>query len=106
MTELEDKANFDPYAGRKLYSYLYDLNFTDIAVDISAHHNIYGELKKSDEFNFLKKIEVAPQKINYKFAEYLMGYEEFIKETTISFRNPRRFTYTPIIMCIGKRPTE
>jgi ubiquinone/menaquinone biosynthesis C-methylase UbiE len=106
MNELQEKANFDPYAGRKLYSYLYDLHFTDIRVDISAHHNIYGELKKSDEFNFLKKIEIAPQKINYKFKEYQEGYEEFIKETAKSFRNPRRFTYTPIIMCRGKKPIQ
>jgi ubiquinone/menaquinone biosynthesis C-methylase UbiE len=34
MLELQKKANFDPYAGRKLYSYLYDLEFKDIKVDI------------------------------------------------------------------------
>ena len=105
MKELQEKANFDPYAGRKLYSYLYDLNFTDITVDISAHHNIYGPLKKSDEFNFLKKIEIAPKKINYKFSEYKRTYEEFLDESAKSFRNPRRFTYTPIILCRGRKPS-
>jgi len=104
MSELQKKANFDPYAGRKLYSYLYDLEFENIKVDISAHHNIYGELKKSDEFNFLKKVEIGPQKINYKFKQYKNGYEEFLAESAKSFRNPRRFTYTPIIMCRGKKP--
>ena len=103
MIELQKKANFDPYAGRKLYSYLYDLNFTDISVDISAHHNIYGELKKSDEFNFLKKVEIGPKKINYKFKDYEGGYKEFIDESAKSFRNPKRFTYTPIIICKGKK---
>jgi len=106
MIKLQEKANFDPFAGRKLYSYLYDLEFTDIQVNISAHHNIYGELRKSDEFNFLKKIEIAPQKINYKFDEYQEGYDEFIEETKKSFRNPRRFTYTPIIICRGKKPIK
>lgn len=104
MLQLQDEANFDPYAGRKLYSYLYDLKFQDIAVDVSAHHNIYGKLKESDEFNFLKKIEIAPRKIGYKFSEYQGGYDEFIKESAKSFRNPRRFTYTPIIICRGKKP--
>ena len=104
MLQLQDKANFDPYAGRKLYSYLYDLKFEEIIVDVSAHHNIYGNLKESDEFNFLKKIEIAPKKIDYKFDEYQGGYEEFIKESAESFRNPRRFTYTPIIICRGKKP--
>lgn len=106
MMDLQNKANFDPYAGRKLYSYMYDLNFEEISVKVSAHHNIYGDLKKSDEFNFLKKIEVAPQKISYKFNEYIKGYDEFIKESAKSFRNPRRFTYTPIILCRGLKPMK
>ena len=106
MIELQKKANFDPYAGRKLYSYLYDLDFEEIVVDVGAHHNIYGDLKKSDEFNFLKKVEIGPKKINYQFDEYPGGYEEFVNESAESFRNPRRFTYTPIIMCRGEKPSQ
>ncbi|PLX52357.1 MAG: methyltransferase type 11, partial [Desulfobacteraceae bacterium] len=67
---------------------------------------IYGELKKSDEFNFLKKVEIGPKKINYKFKQYKGGYKEFLAESAKSFRNPRRFTYTPIIMCRGKKPIQ
>lgn len=104
MMELQSKANFDPYVGRKLYSFLYDLSFENIVVDVSAHHNIYGFLTKNDEYNFLKKVEIAPQKIKYKFNEYKEGYSEFIKEAEESFKNPRRFTYTPIILCKGNKP--
>ena len=32
MHELQEKADFDPYAGRKLYSYLYDLDYEDLDV--------------------------------------------------------------------------
>ena len=101
-TELQNKANFDPFAGRKLYSFLYDLNFKNILVDIKAHHNIYGELKERDEFNFLKKIEIAPQKIKFHFSEY-NNYSDFIEESRKSFRDKRRFTYTPIILCKGEK---
>jgi SAM-dependent methyltransferase len=100
--ELQLKANFDPYAGRKLYSFLYDLNFKNIKVDVRAHHNIYGPLNDIDEFNFLKKIEIAPKRINYSF-EYYDGYEEFINETRSAFTDYRRFTYTPIILCRGEK---
>jgi SAM-dependent methyltransferase len=100
---LQTKANFDPYVGRKLYSFLYDLKFENIEVDIKAHHNIYGELNKNDEFNFLKKIEIAPQKINFNWGEY-KNYMEFINETRKAFLNERRFTYTPIILCKGVKP--
>ena len=104
MLGLQTKANFDPYIGRKLYSFLYDLNFENIHVDIAAHHNIYGVLNKNDEYNFLKKVEIAPQKIDYEFRDYMGGYKEFIKEAEESFKNPRRFTYTPIILCKGDKP--
>jgi len=104
MKQLEEKANFDPYVGRKLYSYLYDLGFQDIGVDVTAHHIIFGELKDSDAFNWLKKVEVAPKKIGFQFEEYEGGYEEFQKEFEEFFRNPRRFTYTPLILCRGSKP--
>ncbi len=104
MEALQQKANFDPYVGRKLYSFLYDLNFLNIDVEVSAHHVIYGELKDSDSFNWLKKAEIAPKKINYQFEEYAGGYEEFLEEFKHFFTDPRRFTYSPIICCRGVKP--
>ena len=50
LLELQNKANFDPYAGRKLYSFLYDLNYLDIRVEVAGHHVIYGDLKEADSF--------------------------------------------------------
>jgi len=102
--ELEEKANFDPYIGRKLYSFQYDLGYKDIKVDISGHHLIYGNLSVSDEYNWLKKVEVASKKITYIFAEYEGGYKEFLEEFRSFFSNPRRFTYSPIISCSGRKP--
>ena len=101
---LEKEANFDPYMGRKLYSFLYDLGYQDINVDIAAHHLIFGELKDVDAFNWLKKIEVASKKINYRFEEYDGGYEEFLDEFRKFFTDPRRLTYSPIISCRGRKP--
>ncbi|MDO8281490.1 MAG: class I SAM-dependent methyltransferase [Thermodesulfovibrionia bacterium] len=101
---LEEKANFDPYIGRKLYSYLYDLGYKDIDVDVNAHHIIFGELKNIDAYNWIKKLEVIPKKINYEFKEYEGGYEEFLAESKSFFSDPRRFTYTPIISCRGEKP--
>jgi ubiquinone/menaquinone biosynthesis C-methylase UbiE len=98
---LEEKANFDPYAGRKLYSHLFRLGYCEIAVDIGAHHLIIGELKESDAYNWSKKIEVASAKLNYRFAEYPGGYDEFIEDFRKFFADPGRFTYTPVIICRG-----
>ena len=93
------KANFDPFVGRKLYSYAYDLQLSDIAVEISAHHNIYGKIQDSDLFNWRKKLEIAPQKVGYKFEEFEGGFKEFREELENFLLNHRRFIYTPVICC-------
>ena len=46
MNRLEEECNFDAYAGRKLYSYLFDNGFSDIQVDLMAHHLFFGSIKE------------------------------------------------------------
>lgn len=96
---LEHEGNFDPYVGRKLYSYLYKLGLKNIDVDMKAHHLIYGKLSEIDQYNWLKKIEVAAKNSGYSFNEYTDGYEGFLNEFKSFFSDPGRFTYTPIISC-------
>lgn len=105
-TLIQTKANFDPWMGRKLYSFLYDLGFEEISVDVSAHHLIFGDLKETDAFNWLKKVEVAPQKVGHDFSEYNGSYQEFLREFSEYFRDPRRFIYTPVIACRGIKPGQ
>jgi ubiquinone/menaquinone biosynthesis C-methylase UbiE len=102
----QTKGNFDPWAGRKLYSFLYDLGFEQITIDVSAHHLIFGPPNETDVFNWLKKVEVAPKKMAYDFKEYNGSYKNFQKEFLAYFRNPRRFIYTPVIACRGITPAS
>jgi SAM-dependent methyltransferase len=104
MHDLEHDHNFDPYAGRKLYSFLYDLGLENIAVEIYHHHLIYGELSEIDNYNWTRKLEVAAQNSGYGFAGYPGGYGEFLEEFRTFFADPRRFTYTPLICCRGQKP--
>ncbi len=101
MSFLEKHANFDPYVGRKLYSYLYDLEYEQIDVRIDAHHCIFGEIKETDAFNWIKKVEIAAKNSGYGFDEYEDKFEGFLAEFKESFFDPRRFTYTPLIVCKG-----
>jgi len=103
MEFLMENVDFDPYAGRKLYSYLYDLGFEDVDVKLEAHHLIFGALRDSDAFNWLKKVELLGTKMKFVFDEYEGGHEEFIREFKEFFRSPRRFTYTPLIICRGRK---
>jgi SAM-dependent methyltransferase len=104
MNRLEQKFNFDPYAGRKLYSYLYDLGYENIKLNLVAHHLIYGKIGDKDIFNWIKKIEVVSLKSKGLFKEYPGGYDAFLEDFKKFFLDPRRFTYTPLILCKGVKP--
>ena len=100
---LQHDADFDPYVGKKLYSFLYDLGYEDIDVTVAPHHLIFGKLKVIDEFNWTKKVEVAVKNSGFEFEDYKSGYDGFLKEFREAFSNPRRFTYTPVIACRGTK---
>jgi len=101
---LESKLDFDPYIGRKLYSFLFDLDFENIEVDLAAHHLIYGHLEKTDAFNWGKKFEVAVKNSGYTFSEYEGKAEVFFEDFMLFFEDRRRFSYTPVISCRGQKP--
>jgi len=98
------RYNFDPFIGRKLYSFLYDLGFRGIEMDLIPHHLIYGHLKESDDFIWIKKVQMASAKARDLFLTYPGGYDGFFRDFNTFFHDPRRFTYTPLIMCKGKKP--
>ena len=101
----QKQYGFDPFVGRKLYTYLYDLGCIDIEVRMLAHHLIYGKLSETDRFNWLSKVE-ATRNTPGLFADvYPGGYEEFRHEICAYLEDPGRFIYTPVIMCRGRKPT-
>jgi ubiquinone/menaquinone biosynthesis C-methylase UbiE len=104
VNKMIQKYNFDPFVGRKLYSYVYDLGFRDIEMNLIPHHLIYGELTSGDDFNWIKKVEMASVKAKDLFETYPGGYDAFFRDFNAFFHDPRRFTYTPLIICRGKRP--
>ena len=104
MDMLEREYNFDPYSGRKLYAYMYDLGYQDLQVDLIAHHLIYGKIRDEDLFNWIKKVEVASLKAKELFETYSGGHDVFFADFSKFFLDQRRFTYTPLIICKGMKP--
>jgi SAM-dependent methyltransferase len=104
MEALEKSRNFDPYVGVKLYSILYDLGLEDIRVRVDPHNLIYGAFKESEKFNWVKKAQMAGTLSGFGFEEYPGGAAEFMEEIRLSFTDPRAFTYTPVIVCCGRKP--
>jgi len=104
MGRLEERHNFDPFAGRKLYSYLYDLGYKEIQVELLAHHLFYAKMREEDIYNWIKKVEVTSEKAKDIFEKYPGGKAEFFEDFKKFFLDPRRFTYTPLILCKGMKP--
>ncbi len=104
MRKIEMENNFDPYVGRKLYAYLYDLGFGNIEIDLKAHHLIYGEMSEKELFNWGKKWEAAVRHAGDLIGEYPGGVVGLASDFMHFFRDPRRFTYTPLILCRGRKP--
>lgn len=101
---LEKNADFDPYAGRRLYSHLYDLGYQDLRLELSAHHKIYGELREDDQYNWERKVLVAARRSGCDFSLYEGSFQAFAEEFCTSFKDSRRFTYTPLVCCCGLKP--
>jgi SAM-dependent methyltransferase len=104
MGFLQDRWNFDPYAGRKLYSYLYDLGFEKLDVRVEPYHVIFGKPDPVSLYNWRLKVHVAARGSGYPFDEYEDGFAGFLREFEEAFADPRRFTYTPLICCRGVKP--
>ncbi len=99
---LQETADFDPYAGRRLYSFLYDLGYSEIDVCVTVHNLYFGHISDNQIFNNIKKLEVAGKNSGYGFKEYGGDYQAFFEEFNKTFFHPRRFSYTPVICCCGR----
>jgi ubiquinone/menaquinone biosynthesis C-methylase UbiE len=104
MNFIDEQYNFDTFVGRKLYSFLYDSGFVSIEVELMAHNLIYGEIKDKDKFNLIKKIEISGIKVGSLIESYHGGYKQFKIDFLKYLDDPKRFTYTPLLLCKGEKP--
>lgn len=105
IRNLEVETDFDPYAGRRIYTQLYDMGYTELDVRVSAHHLIFGPLEERDRCNWEQKLQAVARRASLTFNGYPGGFEEFSEEFRTFFEDPRRFTYTPLILCRGRKPS-
>lgn len=104
MNLIDEKYNFDTFIGRKLYSFLYNSGFEKIDVELMAHNLIFGEVKDKDKFNWNKKVEMGAKKLGKLLNSYPGGYQQFSSDLNKYLVDPRRFTYTPLLLCKGVKP--
>jgi len=101
---LGQNSDFDPFAGRRIYTRMFDMGYTELDVQVSAHHLIFGTLEEGDRRNWEQKLKAVARQTSSAFSDYPGGYEEFADEFREFFEGPRRFTYTPMVLCRGRKP--
>ena len=50
------------------------------------------------------KVKAAARNSGYGFEEYGGDYKKFFEEVESFLADPRRFIYTPLISCRGRKP--
>jgi ubiquinone/menaquinone biosynthesis C-methylase UbiE len=101
---LTENFNLDPFAGRFLYKHLYDLGFQDIDCMMEPHALLYGNLSESETYNWMRKIEITAKKSGCKFEQYGGDCQAYIDEWQAFIRDPRRFSYTMLVVARGTKP--
>ena len=91
----EEKADFDPYVGRNLYSFLFDLNFSEIRVKVGSHHLIYGPVKEKDPSTGLKKWKSPPNNRDMISASMNLVFK-------VSIPSFKLFSITPYVLPIRR----
>jgi len=104
---LEAATGFDPFAGRRLYGQLFDHGYAEIDVQVGAYNLLFGAAEESVLQNWRQKLTMAIAKCGgTPLARYPGGEREFFDEFERYFSHPRRFSYTPIIACRGRKPAQ
>lgn len=101
MKALQAKGFFDPYMGRKLYSYFFRSGLARIRVHFYAHHLFYGDLAPEDEFNWLAKLDRLIELEQKGVLKLQIDPERFKKSIYEFLKFPGRFSYTPLILVEG-----
>ena len=97
LAELGKRKLFDPFVGRKLYSYFFKNGLSKIQVHFRAHHLFYGEMRLEDDINWTAKVDKLMDlnlPVSFDMATFKKKFFEM-------FRSPERFSYTPLIIVEG-----
>lgn len=98
---LEEKKLWDPYAGRKLYSFFHKNSFKDIRVHLIAHHLVYGEASTRDLENLKAKLDQMCELQKKGTLDLSFDMSVFSEKFLEFFKNPARFSYTPLVLVEG-----
>jgi ubiquinone/menaquinone biosynthesis C-methylase UbiE len=99
-------GQFDPHAGRKLYSRFRRAGLEDIQVHLIPYHVYAGTIPDDALPNWRQKLEVVRPAAVAEFGGHAAGeaaYDRFAQAFIDHLKDPDSFTYSTLILVSGKR---
>jgi ubiquinone/menaquinone biosynthesis C-methylase UbiE len=97
-------TGFDPFVGRKLFSFAQNAGLKEINVQVECYHLIAGEIAPEILQQWELKLEIATPQL-----EKILGGQAEAREHTRKFleylRRPDTLTYSTVFTVTGKKPT-
>ena len=89
---IADNQGFDPYVGRKLYSFFKQAGLKEIQIEIDKYHNIFGKIDAKNLALWEAKMEIAEPEIaramgcKNKAKKLINDYIDYLKDdNTLTF---------------------
>lgn len=101
VSQLQAAKQWDPYAGRKIYSVFHKHGLANVKVHLSAHHLIYGTADTRDIENWTVKLDQMDKLSSSGILKLSFDFKKFRQNFMKFFQDPSRFSYSPLILVEG-----
>ncbi len=104
MGQLEKMKVWDPFAGRKIFHHMSSCQLAKIRVHLLPHHLIYGRVHERDIINWSMKLDQMEDMVSKGVLDLSFDIKVFRSEFMAFFQDPKRFSYSPLILVEAVKP--
>lgn len=108
LTELIEKIAaagiWDPNRGRRLFTYFQEACLNDVKVHLGSYGLYYGDSNHVETREWTERLEKVGHLIEQGLIKLSFDLNAFRTELFMFFKNPVRFSYTPLILVEGTKP--
>jgi SAM-dependent methyltransferase len=96
-------TGFDPFVGRKLFSFCQGAQLTDVRVQVDPYHLYAGSIDEKEFANWRAKLEIARAQIRTALGSD-QAAERFSGRFLAYLRNPETLTYSCLFTVTANKP--
>jgi SAM-dependent methyltransferase len=100
---LQKKAHWQPWIGRKLFSYISESDFLKIKTEVMSAEVICGQNSSDQRLAWEELMDQAQACVNTQEIQLSFDLKCFRREFNSFFENPHRFSYSPLIRIMAMK---